>query len=241
MNYHSKVNNKYLRCSFFKTTSDISIILSFCLIAKQGEMARNKRRAKARDAIKLQLTNFDTRLERGARDEERAPTCSDADLKNFYVDPQDQALVGETWRDWEDNGAKFVLKSIEWSRVDSEDGKRIPVLIGLYEEVGNSANDHWSDMEEIREWIKDFVNENDTDDDDACTSEDSDIESDSAKVGNDEEICRQHEITHVRKASISKDRANKPANQVERMENTQRRPLSASQVKYKIVLTIALA
>ena len=167
----------------------------------QEKVARsNKRYYNARPTINLQLADCAADLPSGAGDKEIYPT-SDADLRNFHIDPQDRALVGKTWIDREDNGAKFTLKSIEWSRVDSQDGVRTPMLIEDYGEVGISGKTYWSDMREIREWIKESANDEEGKVDNTFASKDTrkdnDAVSDSMKYGDDAENCRQNESMHA--------------------------------------------
>jgi len=94
-------------------------------------------------------------LEPGAGVDERASASDIGDLQGLPIDPQDEALIGEVWNDRDENDAKFILKSIQWSLVDSHDGNRLPVLNGTYKEVGSAGKEYWSDMQEIRAWIQD--------------------------------------------------------------------------------------
>ena len=99
-------------------------------------------------------------LKPGAGDQEKALANELAALEGLTIEAEDQALVGQTWHDREDR-AQYTLTTVEWSLVDSHDGKGLPGLNGSYKEVGGSGkkywsttNEIWSTMNEIREWVK---------------------------------------------------------------------------------------
>jgi len=198
-------------------------------------MARSKRHDKARTATKPHQAEYATNLQRGERDEEMSP-ASDVDLKDHHIDPQDQALIGKSWSDRDENGAKFVLKSVEWSRVNSRDGTGAPLLIGSYDEVGVSSKKYWFEMKVIREWIRNEANYEACNVSDAFTDKKNGKVSKLAKHGDDIESWGQHESTHFTKASM-RNGATKPANQRTR-KMTQRGCLAALQVEILNELTI---
>jgi len=85
--------------------------------------------------------------------EKESTSPSDAEaLKALPIDAADQKLIGRSWQDRED-ASMFTLDSVQWTMVDSDDGKRLPMLIGNYSQSSDSGENHWSTMAEIREWI----------------------------------------------------------------------------------------
>jgi len=231
-------------------------ILSSIPPSRQREVATQDRQIRARAAICSRLPNFAASLDKNSQRledstddnsdvemlpsrrvlrrtevEEKAPMNSGQDLDDFYIDPLDLALVGKSWRDWEDNGAEFILKSVDWSRVDSNDGKGIPVLVGSYEEVGGSGKEYWSDMKEIREWIKDNENKEDVDDD-VYTSEEN------GEKGDEDEECRTNGGSRYSRKGTTRERATGPTYQSGRRNVMRRAPWRASLVKFKVSVSI---
>jgi hypothetical protein len=76
-------------------------------------------------------------------------------IESLVIEDSDLALVSQKWMDREEK-TQFELVSVLWTLVDSNDGLRVPTLIGNYENVGSAKKEHhWSTMAEIRQWIGD--------------------------------------------------------------------------------------
>jgi hypothetical protein len=87
--------------------------------------------------------------------EEKSSAEDLEEIQSLVIDDSDLLLVGQKWTDRED-AAEFQLNSVQWILVDSDDGNKIPTLIGNYANLGTSKQEHhWSTMVEIRQWIGD--------------------------------------------------------------------------------------
>ena len=76
-------------------------------------------------------------VESGTSPPEAATTDDRAALQTYEVSVKDLKLVGSTWQDRVD-GTTFVLLAVEWTAVDSDDGMKVPVLIGRYKDANAS-------------------------------------------------------------------------------------------------------